>query len=219
MHLKWRNRLTCDARNPGSRTLSGQFQSFDIATKIADNLRQINRVRPQEESMKLRIFVTAILGILAILVIGLLGYTGAVVGSKLYFLATERTWHQTEATITTIHTISKPLKYGNHLWAPSWTYTYTVDSRLYSAESTHIAHGFDVNWYQYERVAERDGQLRPVGSTVHAYYDPGDPLHSVLDRATFDIEDAIILSIFILVFAYAVDFVRTGRRRAAKRSP
>jgi len=162
--------------------------------------------------MKLRIFVTAIL------VVALLGYTGAAVGSKLYFLATEWTWPQTEATISSIHTISKPLKYGNQLWAPSWTYTYSVDGRSYSAESTHISHGYDVNWYQDEPVAESDGLLRPVGSTVHAFYDPGNPSRSVLDRATFDLEDAIYLSIFMLVFAKTVDFLRTGRRQAAKRS-
>jgi Protein of unknown function (DUF3592) len=168
--------------------------------------------------MRQRIFVTAILGVLAILAVGLLGYTGALVGAKFYFLAVERTWPQTEATITSIHTISKPLKYGNYLWAPSWMYTYTVDGRSYSTESTHIAHGYDVNWYEYEPVAERDGLSRPVGSTVHAFYDPGNPTRSVLDRATFDLLDAIHLALFILVFAKAVDFIRTGRRQAAKRS-
>ncbi|MBN3851680.1 DUF3592 domain-containing protein [Paraburkholderia sp. Ac-20342] len=167
--------------------------------------------------MKLRIFLTAILGLLTILVLGLLGYTGAAVGSKLYFLAVERTWPETEATITSIHTISKPLKYGNHLWAPSWTYNYTVDGRSYSAESSHIAHGYDVNWYQYEPVAERDGLSRPVGSTVRTFYDPGNPSRSVLDRAIFDLSDAIYLALFILVLAKAADFVRTGRRQAAKR--
>jgi len=168
--------------------------------------------------MKLKIFGTTILALIAILAVGLLGYTGAVVGSKLYFLAAERTWSQTEATITSIDTISKPLKYGNRLWAPSWTYTYVVDGKSYSAKSTHIAHGFDVNWYRYEPVAERDGQSRPVGSAVHAIYDPNNPSRSVLDRATFDLGDAINLALFILVLANTVDFVRTGRRRAANQS-
>ena len=168
--------------------------------------------------MKLKIFGTVILALLALLAVGILGYTGTVVGSKLYFLAVERTWAQTRATITSIDTISRPLKYGNRLWAPSWTYTYIVDGKSYSAQSTHIAHGFDVNWYRYEPVAARDGLSRPVGSAVHAFYDPSNPSRSVLDRATFDLGDAINLAISILVLAKSVDFVRTGRRRAANQS-
>ncbi|WP_420823444.1 DUF3592 domain-containing protein [Trinickia diaoshuihuensis] len=125
---------------------------------------------------------------------------------------------QTEATITSINTISKPLKDGNRLWAPSWTYTYIVDGKSYSAQSTHIAYGFDVNWYQYERVAERDGLSRPVGSAVHAFYDPNNPSRSVLDRATFGLGDAIHLTPFVLVLAKTVDFIHSGRRRAANGS-
>jgi hypothetical protein len=165
--------------------------------------------------MKLKVFGSILLALLAMLVVGVLGYTGVSVGSKLYFLVLERTWPLAEATITSTHTISKTLKYGNHLWAPSWTYTYVVNGGSYSAESTSIAYGYDVNWYRYEPVAERDGLSRPVGSVVRAYYDPANPSRSVLDRATFDLVDAITLAIFILVLAKTVDFVRIGRRRAA----
>ena len=168
--------------------------------------------------MSLKIFGSTLLVLLAIFVVGLLGYSGATVGSKLYFLALERTWPSTEATITSTHTIFKTLKYGSHLWAPSWTYTYIVNGKSYSAESSSIPHAYDANWYRYEHAAERDGLSRPVGSTVHAHYDPGNPLRSVLDRATFDLEDAITLSIFILVLAKTVDFVRSGRRRTRNRS-
>lgn len=41
-------------------------------------------------------------------------------------------------------------------------------------------------------------RLGPVGSAVHAYYDPGNPLRPVLDRATFDLNDAIILALLPL---------------------
>ena len=164
--------------------------------------------------MKLKIFGSALLLVLALLFVGLLGYTGARAGRKLYYLAVQRTWPTAEATVTSVGTISRTLKYGKHQWAPTWRYTYVANGKLYSANSTSIAYGYDVNWYDYEPAAARDGSSRPVGSTVRAYYDPGSPSHSVLDQATFDLADAINAGIFILVVAKALDILRPGRRRA-----
>ncbi|WP_434112625.1 DUF3592 domain-containing protein [Paraburkholderia caffeinilytica] len=75
-----------------------------------------------------------------------------------------------------------------------------------------------MNWYDFESAAARDGSSRAVGSAVHAYYDPGNPSRSMLDRATFDLVDAINMGIFILVLARTVDFLRSGRRRTERRS-
>jgi hypothetical protein len=168
--------------------------------------------------MKLKIFGSALLLLLALLVVGLLGYTGAAAGKKLYYLAVERTWFPVEATVTSVRTISKTLKYGKHQWAPSWTYTYVANGKSYRAESTAIAYGYDVNWYDFPSAAARDGSSRAVGSIVHAYFDPGNPSRSMLDRATFDLVDAINLGIFILVLANTADFLRSGRRRTERRS-
>ncbi|WP_186035491.1 DUF3592 domain-containing protein [Burkholderia gladioli] len=170
--------------------------------------------------MKFKIFGTVFLLLLAslvvgLLVVGLLGYTGARAGKKLYYLAVQRTWPTAEATVTSVGTISKTLKYGKQQWAPSWKYTYAANGKQYSADSTSIAYGYDVNWYDYEPAAVRDGLSRPVGSTVRVYYDPGNPSHSVLDQATFDLVDAINAGIFILVLAKTADFLRSRRRRAA----
>jgi hypothetical protein len=168
--------------------------------------------------MKLKIFGSALLLVLALLAVGLLGYTGAAAGKKLYYLAVQRTWLPAEATVTSVRTVSRTLKYGKHQWAPSWTYAYVANRRSYQAESTAIACGYDVNWYDSESAAARDGSSRAVGSTVHAYYDPGNPSRSMLDRATFDLVDAINLGIFILVLGNTVDFLRSGRRRIERRS-
>ncbi|WP_175759207.1 DUF3592 domain-containing protein [Burkholderia ambifaria] len=168
--------------------------------------------------MKLKIFGRVLQLLLALLVVGLLGYTGARAGEKLYYLAMQRTWPTAAATVTSVATISRTLKYGKHQWAPSWKYTYVANGKQYSADSASIAHGYDVNWYDYESAAARDGSSRPVGSAVRVFYDPGNPSHSVLDQATFDLVDAINAGIFILVLAKAVDFLRSGRRRAASDS-
>jgi hypothetical protein len=94
----------------------------------------------------------------------------------------------------------------------------TQSSPYHDRQSTDIAHGYDVNWYRYEPAAERDSLSRPVGSTVRAYYDAGNPSHSVLDRATFELKDAIDAAIFILVLAKVADLLRSARRRAGKHS-
>jgi hypothetical protein len=164
--------------------------------------------------MKLKILGPALLGLLVVVTVGVLGYSGAIVGSKLYFLVSERSWPSTTATITSTRTIVRTLKYGNQQWAPSWTYSYIVNGRSYSSDSTAVAHGYDVNWYRYESVAEREGLSRPVGLSIQTYYDPSNPSRSVLDRATFDLSDAICAAIFILVLAKAVELVSSGRRRA-----
>lgn len=168
--------------------------------------------------MKLKIFGSALLLLLGLLTVGLLGYTGAAAGKKLYYLVVQRTWPTAKATVTSVGTISRTLKYGKHQWAPSWTYTYVASGKQYSADSTSIAYGYDVNWYDYEPAAARDGSSRPVGSAVRAYYDPGNPSYSVLDRATFDLADAINTGIFLFVLAKILDFLRSGRRRDAGRS-
>lgn len=168
--------------------------------------------------MKLKIFGSVLLLLLALVTVGLLGHTGAPVGKKLYYLTVQRTWPATKATITSVGTISRTLRYGKRQWASSWRYVYIADGKQYSADSTSVAYGYDVNWHDYEPAAARDGSSRPVGSAVRAYYDPGNPSRSVLDQATFDLADGINVGIFILVLAKALDFLRSGRRRAAGRS-
>jgi hypothetical protein len=168
--------------------------------------------------MKLEIFGWALLLLLALLAVGVLGYTGAIAGKKLYCLAVQRTWRTANATVTSVGTISRTLKYGKRQWAPSWTYTYVANGNLYRAESTGIAYGYDVNWYDYQSAAARGGSSRPVGSAVRTYYDPGNASHSVLDQATFDLADAINAGIFIVVLPKILDLLRSGRRRAAGRS-
>ena len=168
--------------------------------------------------MKLKIFGSTLLLLLALLVVGALGYFGTVVGSKLYYIAVQRTWLTAKATVTSVRTFSRTLKSGRHQWAPSWTYTFVANGKTYRVDSTNVASGYDVNWYDYEPAAVRDGSSRPVGSVVRAYYDPGNPSHSVLDQATFDLADAINAGVFILVLAKTLDFLRSGRRRAAGQS-
>lgn len=162
----------------------------------------------------MRIFATVLLALLALLVAGVLGFTGWPVAVRLHAMAAEVSWPETDATILSMQPISRRLKYGQKQWTPSWTYSYVVDGRPYIGKSTGIPYGYHVNWYQFETTAEREGLERPVGDTVKAYYDPHEPTRTTLDRATFEMEDAIKAGIFILVIAYMFDFVRRGRRRA-----
>jgi hypothetical protein len=168
--------------------------------------------------MTRKILGSALLLLLTFVAVGALGFTGARAGKKLYYIAAQHKWLTANATVTSEGTISRTLKYGRQQWAPSWTYTYAVNGRAYRADSTSINSGYSVNWYEYEPAAARDSSSRPVGSTVHAYYDPGNPSHSVLDEATFDLEDAINAAIFILVLARMMDFWRSGQRGAMGQS-
>jgi hypothetical protein len=117
-----------------------------------------------------------------------------------HFEITEQTWPATNATIVSSSVVSTFNKSGNMTWAPSWTYSYTIDGRSYSANNGSIAGAYDTHWYSRKELAEQATSSRPDGSTVVTYYDPGNPQKSVLDRRTPDGSKGILAGIASAVF-------------------
>ena len=67
---------------------------------------------------------------------------------------------------------TRPLRYS-----PAVSYNYDVDGTTYSSDLL----GFIRVWTDDESDAQGMVQRYPVGQTVTAYYDPGDPSRAVLD--------------------------------------
>lgn len=101
-----------------------------------------------------------------------------------HFEISEQTWPSTNATVVSSSVVSIFNKNGNMAWTPSWTYSYTIDGRSYSAKNVSMAGAYDAHWYSQKELAEHATSSRPDGSTVVAYYDPSNPQKSVLDRRT-----------------------------------
>lgn len=103
-----------------------------------------------------------------------------------HFETVEQTWPSANATIVSGSAVSNFNRHGNKIWTPSWTYSYTIDGRSYSANNASMPGAYDAHWYLQEELADRAISARPNGSTVVTYYDPGQPQESVLDRRTPD---------------------------------
>lgn len=127
-----------------------------------------------------RVLLTGIM-LVFLFIAACMGYLG--VKTALLERAQQR-WPTVSATIVSAQTRSSTSEDKQVSWSPVWSYSYTVDGKPYSAQSTGIPGGFDAHWYDSREEALKGGLSRPVGSAVQAYYDPAYPQRSVLDRRT-----------------------------------
>jgi len=140
---------------------------------------------PAADSRKTLSPVTRLLltGIMAVFlfIAGCMGYLGI----KTFLLErAQQTWPTVDATIVAAETQSSTSEDKQVSWSSVWSYSYTVNGKPYRAQSNGIPGGFDAHWYDSKQEALNNGLSRPVGSAVHAYYDPANPQLSVLDRRT-----------------------------------
>lgn len=123
-----------------------------------------------------------------------------VVAHSAYLARIEQTWPSTEATILKAEVRSTAQKNGLLIWAPVWTYVYSVGGRRFVAASTAIAGGYSINWYRSENLAQEMAKSRPIGQSVITFYDPDNPQQSVLDRGTSNTGiNALLLAISTLM--------------------
>jgi len=135
---------------------------------------------PKTLSPVTRLLLTGIM-LVFLFIAGCMGYLGL----KTFLLErAQQTWPTAQATIVSAGTQSSTSEDKQVSWSPVWSYSYTVDGKPYSAQSTGIPGGFDAHWFDSRQEALNSSLSRPVGSAVRAYYDPAYPQLSVLDRRT-----------------------------------